>query len=256
MFNNKEKIIMEPILPIEALGQEGPTGKVLEKARAAPPWQAILDKMANPDIDAFQRMKIALYELFPAITSNKEEELKQLAQNFEDVVDLDELVEKAQSLFNDAKTATGGDLETITGDLKKTLDELQAGLKAASTPTEEGPGPMDPELADKLIATIEEMKPGISDTNLKNMWNQHQGNSIAAGNKVSYTTASNNIQSLKTQIDGYYELGTGISGFSAQLQARLQFEIGNYQQFLATNNEMYHQDSATTKVHVNKLAAK
>jgi ElaB/YqjD/DUF883 family membrane-anchored ribosome-binding protein len=234
---------MEAIIPVEPIGEGGIVDKV--KERMALPWQDILDKMENPELDAFQRMKIALYELFPAITEKKETDLKELAENFEDIVDLDELVEKAQTLFNDAKNATGDELNEITLELNKTLDQLRKGLETASTPSREGPAVMDPDLGEKLIATVDKMQADISADKLQSMWSGH--------NHSNNTTSMTNIETLKKQLDGYYELGAGISGFSASLQTRLQFEIGNYQQFLATNNEMYHQDSATTKVHVNRL---
>lgn len=253
---------------IDALSMEGDGPSILpiDEVSSALPWQSILDKMADPELDAFQRMKIALYELLPAIAEDKEKNLSELAETFEEVVDIETLIDEVQTMFNDIKNA---DSNSGLGDeyVLKLLD-LKDAISAA------GGQSIDKDLADQLAVEIQGMVDDIhqavdADSNnatmaIKQMWNTFGTPEMGNDDQWDwvdpvYPYAENplytetHIGQLKTQLDGFNDVGAGVSGFSAALQNELQFEIANYQQFLAVQDEMYREDMGTMKAHVSKM---
>ncbi len=226
------------------------------KEAAIPPWQNIIDEMDAVE-DPFEKMKIALYKLFPAMTTEKENELKVLAEELDESSTLVEEVDRLQDILNKLKDSPDPELgeHYLDGlkDFKGTIEEstiLSDELKAKLI------GQID-----KMIEPLENMEDGQQVASyIYNAWSGHSSSGVVGGPvgidpepPRDSGPALDNITNLKEQLDGFHSLATGTGGHSASVQTKFQFEIGNWHARLGLQEQANETDLANNRSYISKM---
>lgn len=219
----------------EAVGAPNP------KSESTYPTDKIADALAalNDDSkDPFEKMIIVMRDLMPAITEWKEGELEGLADGLEDLAKMTNTLGRAQDNFNKLKESADTDAaNNYRTELQTLEDEINASTYLDDDESEEG-GQIS--LKGQLLESVKHMKDTYDAAA------SHGDGAAATINKIWNSFDQKGAPELegspigtKTFLDDFNKVGTGLKNTSAVVQARFQFEVGNYETYIGVYKDMF-----------------
>jgi hypothetical protein len=231
-----------PLTNEEAMGMGSIQSSLPLPANPEENWDHILDKLNDPTKDPFEKMFIVMYELMPAITTYKEEELEELGGGLEQTAALIDKLTQAQTAFNKLKEENDPAQATI---YRTSLEDLKRMLDS-----DEDSNWLDPELRAQTKTTVDDMLQDIYQTGLGNdsavasnahagIWSQAENTDYSGDAHYNSNTGSRETWNLKGTLDDFNTVGTSLKNTSGVIQARFQFEVGNYETFVGIYKDMF-----------------
>lgn len=195
-------------------------------------WEDILAKLDDPNKDPFEKMFIVMYELMPAITTYKENELEELSGGLEQTAALTDTLTKAQTHFNNLKEASSAtEARAYRDELKNLHDALL---------DDERSNWLDPELRSETTKTIQKMMDDYDSLGKDDAYKAEQiHTAIWSQNTNGDYSGTSGEMSLKGVLDDLNTAGTSFKNTSGVIQARFQFEVGNYETFVGIYKDMF-----------------